>query len=91
MTIINCLGLTCEMPQAPVVAIPAFIAEANAAVIAAVPGARPFPFRHVGDDNIHYNIRQSEGADKAWFMAQEDNVQDTVFDIVLARSPPSTA
>ncbi len=67
----------------PVAAIPAFIEEANAAVIAAVPGARPFPFGHVGDGNIHYNISQPEGADKAAFLAQEDNVQDAVFDIVL--------
>jgi FAD/FMN-containing dehydrogenase len=67
----------------PVAAIPAFIEEANAAVIAAVPGARPFPFGHVGDGNIHYNISQPEGADKASFMAQEDKVQDAVFGIVL--------
>ena len=67
----------------PVAAIPAFIEEANAAVIAAVPGARPFPFGHVGDGNIHYNVSQPEGADKAAFMAQEDNVQDAVFEIVL--------
>ncbi|ARQ00368.1 FAD-binding oxidoreductase [Pseudorhodoplanes sinuspersici] len=67
----------------PVAAIPAFIEEANAAVIAAVPGARPFPFGHVGDGNIHYNVSQPEGADKAAFMAQEDTVQDAVFGIVL--------
>lgn len=67
----------------PVAAIPAFIEEANAAVIAAVPGARPFPFGHVGDGNIHYNVSQPEGADRAAFMAQEDKVQDAVFEIVL--------
>ena len=62
----------------PVAAIPDFIEEANAAVIAAVPGARPFPFGHVGDGNIHYNVSQPEGADRAAFMAQEDKVQDAV-------------
>ena len=67
----------------PIASIPAFIEEANEAVIAAVPGARPFPFGHVGDGNIHYNISQPEGADKAAFMAQEDKVQDAVFCIVL--------
>ncbi len=66
----------------PVAAIPAFIEQANAAVAAAVPGARPFPFGHVGDGNIHYNISQPEGTDKAAFMAQEDAVQDAVFGIV---------
>ncbi len=67
----------------PVAAIPAFIEEANAAVIAAVPGARPFPFGHVGDGNIHYNVSQPDGADKAAFMTQEETVQDAVFGIVL--------
>ena len=67
----------------PIAAIPAFIAEANAAVTALVPGARPLPFGHVGDGNIHYNITQPAGADKDEFMAQEDAVQDVVFDIVL--------
>ena len=57
----------------PVAAIPAFIDEANAAVIAVVPGARPMPFGHVGDGNIHYNISQPDGMDKAAFMAREDD------------------
>jgi FAD/FMN-containing dehydrogenase len=67
----------------PVASIPAFIAEANRAVTALVPGARPLPFGHVGDGNIHYNITQPTGADKAAFMAREDEVQDLVFSIVL--------
>jgi len=67
----------------PVASIPAFIAEANAAVVALIPGARPLPFGHVGDGNIHYNITQPVGADKAAFMAREDDVQDLVFGIVL--------
>jgi FAD/FMN-containing dehydrogenase len=67
----------------PIAAIPAFIEEANAAVLAAVPDARPFPFGHVGDGNIHYNVSQPEGGDKAAFMAREDIVQDAVFGIVL--------
>ncbi len=42
----------------PVAAVPAFIAEANAAVIELIPGARPLPFGHLGDGNIHYNVTQ---------------------------------
>jgi FAD/FMN-containing dehydrogenase len=67
----------------PVASIPAFIAEANAAVTALIPGARPLPFGHVGDGNIHYNITQPVGADKAAFMAREEDVQDLVFGIVM--------
>ncbi len=66
----------------PVAAIPAFIAEANAAAIAVMPGARPMPFGHVGDGNIHYNITQPAGMDKTEFMAREDDIQDAVFAVV---------
>jgi FAD/FMN-containing dehydrogenase len=66
----------------PVAAIPAFITKANAAAIAVVTGARPMPFGHVGDGNIHYNITQPPGMDKAAFMAREDDIQDAVFGVV---------
>ena len=49
----------------PVAAVPAFIAEANEAVTKLIPGARPLPFGHLGDGNIHYNVTQPAGADKA--------------------------
>jgi D-lactate dehydrogenase (cytochrome) len=67
----------------PIASIPAFIAEANAAVTALLPGARPVPFGHVGDGNIHYNISQPVDADKAAFMAREEEIQDIVFGIVM--------
>jgi D-lactate dehydrogenase (cytochrome) len=66
----------------PVAAVPAFIAEANAAVVELIPGARPLPFGHLGDGNIHYNVNQPEGADKAAFMARWDEVNAVVFGIV---------
>ncbi len=66
----------------PIAAIPAFIEEANAAVIKLIPGARPMPFGHVGDGNIHYNINQPEGADKAQFLARWGDVNKVVFAVV---------
>jgi len=66
----------------PIAAIPAFIEEANAAVIELIPGARPMPFGHVGDGNIHYNINQPEGADKAQFLARWGDVNKVVFAVV---------
>ncbi len=47
----------------PVAAVPAFLKEADAAVTALIPGARPIPFGHLGDGNIHYNVTQPAGAD----------------------------
>jgi FAD/FMN-containing dehydrogenase len=67
----------------PVANIPAFIEEANAAVVKLIPGARPLPFGHVGDGNIHYNVAQPVGADKAEYLKRWDDVNKVVFDIVL--------
>ena len=66
----------------PVAAIPAFIKEANAAVVKLIPGARPLPFGHVGDGNIHYNVTQPVGANQAEFMQREEAVHDVVFEVV---------
>jgi len=66
----------------PIAAIPAFIEEANAAAIKLIPGARPMPFGHVGDGNIHYNINQPEGMDKAAFLARWGDVNKVVFAVV---------
>ena len=66
----------------PVAAVPAFIAEADAAVTKLIPGSRPLPFGHVGDGNIHYNVTQPEGSDKAQFLARWDEVNAVVFAVV---------
>jgi FAD/FMN-containing dehydrogenase len=68
----------------PVVAVPAFIAEADAAVVKLIPGSRPVPFGHLGDGNIHYNVSQPVGGDTAEFMNRWHEVNELVFDIVLA-------
>jgi FAD/FMN-containing dehydrogenase len=67
----------------PVSEIPRFIEEASAAVTALIPGARPVPFGHYGDGNIHFNISQPEGADNAAFLARWDEVAALVHAIVL--------
>jgi D-lactate dehydrogenase (cytochrome) len=67
----------------PVAAVPAFIAEANAAVAKIMPGARPVPFGHLGDGNIHYNITQPVGADTREFLARWHEVNGVVFEVVL--------
>jgi FAD/FMN-containing dehydrogenase len=67
----------------PVAAVPAFIAEANAAVVKLIPGARPVPFGHLGDGNIHYNVSQPIGANAADFLERWHEVNAVVFAIVL--------
>src|SRR5438552_4930777 len=67
----------------PVAAVSDFIEQANAAVIKLIPGARPVPFGHLGDGNIHYNVSQPVGGDPADFLARWHEVNAVVFDIVL--------
>ena len=66
----------------PVAAVPEFIREANAAVVALIPGCRPLPFGHLGDGNIHYNVSQPVGADKEEFLKRWDEVNAAVFGVV---------
>jgi D-lactate dehydrogenase (cytochrome) len=67
----------------PVAAVPAFIAEADAAVVKLIPGARPVPFGHLGDGNIHYNVSQPIGSNAADFLSRWHEVNTVVFDIVM--------
>jgi FAD/FMN-containing dehydrogenase len=67
----------------PVSKIPAFMAEAQEGVLAAMPGARICAFGHLGDGNIHYNISQPVGADKAEFLARWREMNAIVHGIVL--------
>jgi FAD/FMN-containing dehydrogenase len=66
----------------PVSATPVFLAEAIAAVEALVLGCRPVPFGHLGDGNIHFNVSQPVGADKAAFLARWDEMSAVVHAIV---------
>lgn len=66
----------------PVAAVPDFLAEAIALVIKMIPGCRPLPFGHLGDGNIHFNITQPKGADKAAFLARWDEINAAVHAVV---------
>ncbi len=66
----------------PVSSVAAFIAEASAAVGKRLPGIRPVPFGHIGDGNIHFNLTQPIGMDKAAYLALWDEMSRIVHDIV---------
>ncbi len=69
----------------PVSKVPAFIEAASAAVLKFMPGARPCPFGHMGDGNIHFNVSQPVGMDKAAYLAQWPAMNEVVFAEVLKR------
>ncbi|PWB83323.1 MAG: hydroxyacid dehydrogenase [Methylocystaceae bacterium] len=66
----------------PLEHVPAFLAETSDLIAAHVPGARPVPFGHMGDGNIHYNVSQPVGADKQAFLARWGEVNELVHGVV---------
>jgi FAD/FMN-containing dehydrogenase len=68
----------------PVSRVADFLARADAACAALVPGIRPVPFGHVGDGNIHYNLLAPAGADPAGFLARGEAIMHAVGEVVRA-------
>jgi FAD/FMN-containing dehydrogenase len=66
----------------PLQAVPEFLKRAIAKVEEMVPGCRPVPFGHLGDGNIHFNVSQPVGADKAAYLAGWDAMNEAVHAIV---------
>ena len=59
-----------------------FLDEASAACEAAMPGLRVCAFGHFGDGNIHFNLSQPVGMDKAAFLSRWSAFNRIVHDIV---------
>ena len=68
----------------PIARVPEFLRAAEVAVTALIPGARMVPFGHLGDGNIHCNVSQPVGADKAAFLARWVEVNEVIHAIVMA-------
>ena len=66
----------------PIGVVPDFLAEASAAVLRRTAGARVVAFGHMGDGNIHFNVSQPVGADKAAFLADWEGMNEVVHAIV---------
>jgi FAD/FMN-containing dehydrogenase len=66
----------------PVSRVPQFLDAADQAVSRLVPGARFVSFGHLGDGNIHYNVSQPPGMEKASFLAMWNEMNDAVFEVV---------
>ena len=69
----------------PVSRMPAFLDAGRIAVEARFPGARVLAFGHLGDGNIHFNVRAPAGEDAgAWLAAAGARVSAYVHDLVAA-------
>ena len=67
----------------PVAAIAQFIERAGAWVRANVPDGRLIAYGHVGDGNLHFNLNQAPGADRAAFMARGEAIKRVIHDMVV--------
>jgi D-lactate dehydrogenase (cytochrome) len=67
----------------PVSRIPAFLARAIPLVGEMIPGVRPVPFGHLGDGNLHFNLTQPEGGDRAAFLDRWEEVNRAVHELVV--------
>ncbi len=66
----------------PVSRVADFITQASARCVAHMPGARVCAFGHMGDGNIHFNLSQPVGMDKAAFVACWEDFNRIVHDLV---------
>ncbi|MEP9352963.1 FAD-binding oxidoreductase [Xanthobacter sp. KR7-65] len=68
----------------PVSRVPDFIAEAARRCEAHLPGVRVCAFGHMGDGNIHFNLSQPVGMDKAAYLAGWEGFNRIVHDLVVS-------
>jgi len=68
----------------PVAAMPAFVVEAARGVEARFAGTRVNAFGHLGDGNIHFNVRAPAGAGAEWVESDGKAVTAFVHDLVTA-------
>ncbi len=66
----------------PIARIPEFLKRAAIVVEQICPGARPVPFGHFGDGNVHYNVSQPVGMDRAAFLALWESMQEKIHGLV---------
>jgi D-lactate dehydrogenase (cytochrome) len=66
----------------PVASIPDFIERGARWIADNVPDGRLVSYGHVGDGNLHFNLNQAPGADRAAFLAREERVKRAIHDLV---------
>jgi FAD/FMN-containing dehydrogenase len=64
--------------------MPRFMTRAAAAVEGRFPGTRVIAFGHLGDGNVHFNVRAPEGAGAEWLEGDSEDVTAFVHDLVVA-------
>jgi FAD/FMN-containing dehydrogenase len=64
--------------------MPAFMTDAARKVEQRFPGTRVIAFGHLGDGNVHFNVRAPEGSGRQWLDAEAPAVTSFVHDLTVA-------
>jgi D-lactate dehydrogenase (cytochrome) len=68
----------------PLTVLPQFVERASEWLRINIPEGRLVAYGHVGDGNLHFNINQAPGAERALFLAREPAVKRAMHDLVHA-------
>jgi FAD/FMN-containing dehydrogenase len=66
----------------PVASVPRLIADGSALVRRLVPEGDVLGYGHLGDGNLHFNVSQRPGADRATFLQRGRTLERAIFDLV---------
>jgi FAD/FMN-containing dehydrogenase len=66
----------------PVSQLPALIERGTRLAAGLVPEGEVISYGHVGDGNLHFNVSQRRGADRASFLARKQALEEAVYDLV---------
>ncbi|MEL6299799.1 MAG: FAD-binding oxidoreductase [Pseudomonadota bacterium] len=66
----------------PIRMIPEFVRRADKRILELMPDARPIPLGHFGDGNVHYNVIQPVGMNKADYIMRIPEISAIVYDVV---------
>ncbi|MBM3733530.1 MAG: FAD-binding oxidoreductase [Acidimicrobiia bacterium] len=66
----------------PVACVPDLVTRGADVAARLIPGVRVCAFGHMGDGNVHFNLSQPAGADRAAFLAMRASVNRAVHDLV---------
>ena len=68
----------------PVSAVPRLIELGTALIDRLAPDGETIAYGHVGDGNLHFNVSQRPGADRATFLARQAPLQTAMYDLTMS-------
>ncbi len=68
----------------PISAVPRLIERGTALMRRLAPDGEPIAYGHAGDGNLHFNLGQKKGTDRAAFLARQPALEEAMFDLTAS-------